>query len=574
MIWCLASGGALASQGNKAWRWLFYLNLPLAGVAFILAVRYLSVNHPEGSIRHKLAQVDWLDRAGYQRVDLRRTTIYYIALGSWPPKGFGPNFDLTQGLFPGFPEKFDRRVSVPIVLVNLTTEGKSSAGCCISRGNPQVLAEELAPKVPNLLRIGREIRETVARGNQIDILTLRIAINPGTALDQLITWVEILSQDVQWVTFHCENDPSVARILVTDSIIYQVKITLATPPLPADAFTIPSILPGLFRGVTHSISGQLSPRLVYHHSSRTLSGRPVLGSNFPAPGTSSPDPCRKCTCDVLWMFSFTRAFSQTRGITISSTILQVPPGFEIADAAILTMIGIAGLGLLLSLLMKEVPMGTSVDETYTLKEKLSKGLGRHEMTHQISPGGLTYLAQDFSLTYLRRQSDMVPERKSYGQNQIPDVAMQGFDSQCPNKFNSSNIFLFGSFLGNKIDQEARTGIVGLQYTIHNLLAFASKAEHLYFIHARKHREARGISGSFNMNRKVHYLTPVNGMSRDDQTNVQNEASSQSMDYQNSVQITSSPSSGGEQRNQFEQINKSEQCSICPAMGIQRPGLQK
>ncbi|KAJ7809519.1 hypothetical protein B0H14DRAFT_2607974 [Mycena olivaceomarginata] len=65
-----------------------------------------------------------------------------------------------------------------------------------------------------------------------------------------------------------------------------------------------------------------------------------------------------------------------------------------------TMIGIAGLGLLLSLLMKEVPMGTSVDKTYTLKKKLSKGLGRHEMIHQISPGGLTYLAQDFSLAYV------------------------------------------------------------------------------------------------------------------------------------------------------------------------------
>ncbi|KAJ7020459.1 hypothetical protein C8F04DRAFT_1241972 [Mycena alexandri] len=26
---------------------------------------------------------------------------YYIALGSWPPKGFGPNLDLTAGLFPG-----------------------------------------------------------------------------------------------------------------------------------------------------------------------------------------------------------------------------------------------------------------------------------------------------------------------------------------------------------------------------------------------------------------------------------------------------------------------------------------
>ncbi|KAJ7108153.1 hypothetical protein C8R44DRAFT_857727 [Mycena epipterygia] len=30
---------------------------------------------------------------------------YYIALGSWPPKGFGPVFDFPWGIFPGFPQK-------------------------------------------------------------------------------------------------------------------------------------------------------------------------------------------------------------------------------------------------------------------------------------------------------------------------------------------------------------------------------------------------------------------------------------------------------------------------------------
>ncbi|KAJ7197372.1 hypothetical protein GGX14DRAFT_667879 [Mycena pura] len=39
-----------------------------------------------------------------------------------------------------------------------------------------------------------------------------------------------------------------------------------------------------------------------------------------------------------------------------------------ADETINNMIGIAGLGLLLSLLMAEVPMNTTVDKTYTLKE--------------------------------------------------------------------------------------------------------------------------------------------------------------------------------------------------------------
>jgi hypothetical protein len=76
-------------------------------------------------------------------------------------------------------------------------------------------------------------------------------------------------------------------------------------------------------------------------------------------------------------------------------VAQFPPGFEIAYAAIpairelegplrkqvqaafadsmaviwQVMIGIAGLGFLLSLLMAEVPMDTTVDQSYALKEK-------------------------------------------------------------------------------------------------------------------------------------------------------------------------------------------------------------
>ncbi|KAJ7726322.1 iron permease [Mycena maculata] len=55
LVWCLASfigppiGGALSSDGTKAWRWLFYLNLPVSGVAFLLVVRAL-----------KFSKVDWV----------------------------------------------------------------------------------------------------------------------------------------------------------------------------------------------------------------------------------------------------------------------------------------------------------------------------------------------------------------------------------------------------------------------------------------------------------------------------------------------------------------------------------
>lgn len=109
---------------------------------------------------------------------------------------------------------------------------------------------------------------------------------------------------------------------------------------------------------------------------------------------------------ALAFFAFTRAFAQTWGITIASTILenelqknlpasfvsQFPGGLSIAYAAIplikelpepsrtqvrtafansmaviwKTMIGICGVGILSLLLLKEIPMNSVVDEKYGL----------------------------------------------------------------------------------------------------------------------------------------------------------------------------------------------------------------
>ncbi|GAA5882584.1 hypothetical protein JCM3774_002731 [Rhodotorula dairenensis] len=62
-VWALASaigppiGGALASAG--AWRWLFYLNLPLTGMAMVLVFFCLDMKEPATTWREKLAQMDY-----------------------------------------------------------------------------------------------------------------------------------------------------------------------------------------------------------------------------------------------------------------------------------------------------------------------------------------------------------------------------------------------------------------------------------------------------------------------------------------------------------------------------------
>ncbi|KAF8069218.1 Mfs1.2, partial [Lyophyllum atratum] len=63
LTWCItagigpAIGGALARGG--AWRWLFYLNLPLVGLGVLLTIIFLRLKTPQGDVRKKLAKMDW-----------------------------------------------------------------------------------------------------------------------------------------------------------------------------------------------------------------------------------------------------------------------------------------------------------------------------------------------------------------------------------------------------------------------------------------------------------------------------------------------------------------------------------
>ncbi|THG93354.1 hypothetical protein EW026_g7860 [Hermanssonia centrifuga] len=67
MTWsCAASigplvGGALAQGGN--WRWLFYLNLPVAGLASVLVLMCLKLRTPPGTLHEKLGRMDWIGNA-------------------------------------------------------------------------------------------------------------------------------------------------------------------------------------------------------------------------------------------------------------------------------------------------------------------------------------------------------------------------------------------------------------------------------------------------------------------------------------------------------------------------------
>jgi len=64
MTWAVAFGigptvgGALASAGQ--WRWLFYLNLPICGIAILMVTLFLRLPTPPGTFSEKIRRMDWL----------------------------------------------------------------------------------------------------------------------------------------------------------------------------------------------------------------------------------------------------------------------------------------------------------------------------------------------------------------------------------------------------------------------------------------------------------------------------------------------------------------------------------
>ncbi|KAJ7432135.1 iron permease [Mycena galericulata] len=368
LTWSFASGigppigGALAST---QWRWLFYLNLPLSGIAFVLVSFFLRVRTPPGSMREKLARVDWVGNA--------------IGISG-----------------------------ITLAILGLTWAGSSY---------PWGSAHVLAPLIIGLVliiafmlyefRMPHELEPTVP----YDLLSNRNSLSGylstffhGITSISIIYYLPVYFQACFDATPIRSGVDMLATALVVApfALLAGILVQVLNRYMPSNiaGWVLTIIGFGLLSMLT--ADSTVGRWVGYQFVAAAGTGMIFAVTVFPILAPLSVER----TAAALGFFAFCRAFAQTWGLTIASTILQnelaktlpvaftsqFSAGFEIAYAAIptiraleeplksevrkafadsmrvvwRTMIGISGAGLLTCVLLTEVPMVQHTDETYGL----------------------------------------------------------------------------------------------------------------------------------------------------------------------------------------------------------------
>ncbi|KAJ7723104.1 iron permease [Mycena maculata] len=368
LTWSFASGigppigGALASTN---WRWLFFLNLPLSGIAFVLVSIFLRVKTPPGSISEKVSRVDW---AG---------------------NGLGVS-------------------GITLAILGLTW-----AGVAFPWGSAHVLAPLIIGLVLILVFLLYEFRMPAHREPTVpyDILSNRNGLSGylstffhGITSISIIYYLPVYFQACFDATPIRSGVDMLGTALVVApfALIAGILVQVLNRYIPSNAagWVLTTIGFGLLSMLTYD--APLGHWVGFQFVAAAGTGMIFAATVFPILAPLSVSR----TAAALGFFAFCRAFAQTWGLTIASTILQnelskklpvaftdqFAAGFEIAYAAIptirglpeplktevrqafaesmavvwRTMIGISGAGLLTTLLLTEIPMVQHTDETYGL----------------------------------------------------------------------------------------------------------------------------------------------------------------------------------------------------------------
>ncbi|KAH8103096.1 iron permease [Cristinia sonorae] len=369
LVWAFASGigppvgGALAQKAS--WRWLFYLNLPLSGLAFILVAVFLKVRTPEGSIVEKLKRVDWYGNL----IVIAGTTLAVTGLTF---AGVRFPWDSVQVLAPliiglaliaafiVYEAKVPQEPTIPWEVISART-ALSGYISTFTHGLVSIAIVYYLPVYFQASLGAGPIRSGV------DMFPTALVISPFAVLAGVSTQV--------FGKYRPANVVGWVLLTVGVGVLSLLKADSSTG-----------------QWVGYQIIAAAGQGMLY-----TAAVFPVL----------APQPVEH-TASALAFFAFVRSFAQTWGITLASTVLQnelkrklpadflsaFPDGLEIAYAAIpairslqeplrtevrvafadsmsivwKTMIGISGLGLLSLLFLQEIKMVSHTDATYGLTE--------------------------------------------------------------------------------------------------------------------------------------------------------------------------------------------------------------
>ncbi|KAL0945934.1 hypothetical protein HGRIS_012214 [Hohenbuehelia grisea] len=378
MVWAFASGmgppigGTLAK--SEAWRWLFFLNLPLCGLAIAVVAIYLRVNTPRQGFKKGLLQMDWIG------VLLIISGALLIMVGlTWGgikfpwksihvlvPISIGAIFLVGFVFFEVYWADATGHATVPTILMNNTTILSGFLGTFF-HGIVSMAVIFYLPIYLQACQLASPIR------SGIDYFGLALTIAPFAIFTGVS--VEIFK------CYRPQNYIGWALNIAGFALLSTLKVSS-----PMREYIGYQVVLGIGLGITW-ISTQF----------------PILA---PLPYSNN--------AYALAFFTFLRCFAQTWGTVIGGAILQtylstrLPNSLhdvaatnpELIYALIPTihrlpepvrsdlqrvfseglaivwrvMIGLSGAGFLTCLLMREIPMRTALDEAWGLKDKEIDGV--------------------------------------------------------------------------------------------------------------------------------------------------------------------------------------------------------